>query len=179
METLLALVPYGITAFFKLGTTLGCGMSTATVAAYLVAQRDGTIDTNERSILGILYTTLRVAMVLVISSLLAITGFMWWYGDTSLFTSPVFLFQIGLTAVLILNAVLMTKHLIPKVVGPSVQAATWYSFFLLDAMPVGDLSLVQLTLGYAAFTCLVFATIASLMPRATGSTSHIAAPPTV
>lgn len=100
---------------------LGVGSSTLAIASFLTALKDGTIDESERRMLGVIYVTLRVAMVLILLTTVALA----WLRPETFGDNTPFLFI--LTGVLYLNAVLMTKHWIPSSIGPALQAATWYT----------------------------------------------------
>lgn len=112
---------------------LGLGSSTIAIAGFLTALGDGKMDVSERRIMGVVYFSLRVAMVTILLFTLLI---MWMKpGFFGSFTTP----QLVLTAVLYLNAVLMTKHWISMKIGPAIQAGTWYTFGFLITMYIFDL----------------------------------------
>jgi len=101
--------------------SLGVGSSTLAISNFLVAIFDGQVDESERRIMGVTYIMLRVAMV----SILFITAFIYFLNAD--FFGAIGNFMWVLIAMLFLNAVLMTKHIMPSKVGPALQAATWYT----------------------------------------------------
>lgn len=104
-----------------LAISFGVTCSTLAILSFFVAIHDGTIDQNERSMLGVIYILLRIAMVLILLSGIILgvrTGFV---------GNPENIAFWLLIAVLYLNATLMTLHLIPSSVGPALQAASWYT----------------------------------------------------
>ena len=107
---------------------LGVGSSTIAIGGFLTAIADGNFDESERRIMGVVYLSLRIAMwMIVVFSLLI----MWmrpdFFGD---FTLPMWV----MTAVLFVNAFMMTKHWITPKLGPAIQAGTWYTLgFLITA----------------------------------------------
>lgn len=110
----------------SLAVSLGVGSSTIAICNYIVAVRDNTIDTSERSIMGVTYTILRVAMAaIVLTLLIQAIAFIPEYGLA--YFQPFILFVWLIVAVLFANAVLMTKHFIPRTVGPALQAVSWYT----------------------------------------------------
>jgi hypothetical protein len=100
---------------------LGVGTSTLAITSFLVAIADGTIEPAERRMLGVIYTTLRVAML----SIVATTGVVTFLRPEFFSSTAIYLFL--LIFVLFFNAVLMTKHWISSKFGPAIQAATWYT----------------------------------------------------
>lgn len=121
MELIYILIAYVQT----LSISLGVGCSTVAVINYIVALRDGTIDNSERSIMGATYILLRISMGLILLTLIfqALFHFVeFGYSYLQSFVLSVW----TVVFILYINAVLMTKHLIPGVIGPGVQAATWY-----------------------------------------------------
>ncbi len=118
---------------------LGVGSSTLAISSFLVALNDGSIDASERSMLGVIYVVLRVAMVLILLS----TIFIVWqrpeiFGNQILYIST-------LIAVLYLNALCMTKHWIPVKLGPSLQAATWYTLGFITSINMFSLFSIDFT----------------------------------
>ncbi|MCA9367270.1 hypothetical protein KC887_03335 [Candidatus Kaiserbacteria bacterium] len=100
---------------------LGVGASTLAISSFLAALYDNQIDPSERRMLGVIYVTLRVAMV----SIFITTALIAWFGPQFFGTYMHYLWV--LIAVLFVNATAMTKHWIPSKFGPAIQAATWYT----------------------------------------------------
>ncbi len=107
---------------------LGVGSSTLAISSFLTALRDGIIDQSERSMLGVIYIVLRVAMILILLTTVII---MWQRPE--IFGNQIGFF-LTLIAILYINAVCMTKHWIPSKIGPAVQAATWYTMGFLASI---------------------------------------------
>ena len=62
-------------------------------------------------------------------------------------------------AVLFVNAILMTAHLVPSTIGPGLQAGSWYTLgtlIALQAHSITDFTVLQFLLAYV--TWLVLAT---------------------
>jgi hypothetical protein len=125
---------------------LGVGSSSLAVASFMTALKDQNINVSERQMLGVIYYALRAAMVMLTVSLFLVG---WLYPGT--FDSTPMLWLMLL--VLFLNAFLMTKHLIPVTVGPSLQAATWYTFGFIIAIDAFEL----MPLTWTVFLGLYFA----------------------
>jgi hypothetical protein len=111
---------------------LGIGASTLAIASFLTALQDGKIDPSERRMLGVIYWTLRWAMVSIVATVAAVGYF---YPGTLAVAPYVWILMI----VLIVNAVLMTLHKIPVWLGPGLQAATWYTLGFMFSIDAFDL----------------------------------------
>ncbi len=151
--------------------SLGVGSSTMAILNFFYAIRDGKIEETERNFMGITYIVLRVAMGLILITTLILTTLkISLYGLTAItlpHTAIAFL-----TAILFLNAFLMTIKLMPSTYGPSVQAGSWYSLGILSACVANSIvptSLLTITLFYVAIlvgmTALVNGVMAWLKSR--------------
>jgi hypothetical protein len=147
------------TIFQSIGVSLGVGSSTLAVTNFFVALSDGKIDKSERRMMGIVYIVLRMAMVLILLTTGLLTILQSTVYGAAYFTPFVIGFWI-LIAILFLNALLMTLHLMPSTFGPSLQAASWYTMGILMALfslGLYHFSFMQFSIGYA--TVITLATI--------------------
>lgn len=135
--------------------SLGVGASTLAIINFFVAIWDGSIDVNERRMMGVVYTVLRIAMWLIfgITIVVALSAYL------SEMFSIHYISQVTLILILFANAKLMTLHLIPSSYGPPIQASTWYSLGLLSAFQVVNWSLSYLQFLIFYFIMLFLATI--------------------
>ena len=118
--------------------SLGVGSSTIAIVNFFTAIADGTIEPTERRMMGVTYIILRVAMVAI--ALMLITQYMLGYvGVATPYFGTTHAVAMGIvTAVLYLNAVLMTYRIMPSTFGPAIQASSWYTLGTLAALiPVG------------------------------------------
>ncbi len=148
-----------------IGISLGLGSSTLAVASFMKAISDGTIDQSERGMLGVIYIVLRIAMVTILASTLALAFI--GYGTTGLehFT-PYVIAQFILTAVLYLNATLMTFRLMPSTFGPAIQAGSWYLLafgMALAAVGLADFTLTTFVIAYLIELIFAFLVINGIM----------------
>lgn len=134
METIFAI----IIILFNTAISLGVGGSSIVIASFLTALADGKIDQSERAQLGVIYITLRIAMVAILLALGYITL-------VSPETIVSLLYIWILVAVLYSNAILMTKHWISSKIGPALQAATWYTLGFVTVIDIFALYSVTLT----------------------------------
>jgi hypothetical protein len=121
-----------LVAWLMSSTALGVGSSTLAISSFVVALLDGTIDQSERRMLGVIYWSLRSAMVMIGVSL----GLLQLLYPGTIASAP---YLWLLLAVLVGNSVLMTKHLIPHTIGPALQAATWYTYGFMLAIEAFEL----------------------------------------
>ncbi len=148
-----------------LGISLGVGCSTVAITSFFAAIADGEISKDERRMLGVVYILLRVAMVTILVSLiiLALLGF------TSVFAyhfTPFVVSQWIIVAVLFINAVLMTKHIMPSNIGPAIQAGSWYTLGItMSLIPLGlsSYSLFEFIIGYGAALSLALSIVNGAM----------------
>ncbi len=141
------------------------GASTLAIINFFVAIADGTIDPQERKLMGVVYIVLRVAMVLILITTLALALIHITLTDLPYFT-PFTLSIWTLIVVLYANAVLMTKHIMPSKVGPALQAATWYTLgIVLSLVSIGLFAFTYTTflLGYAIAIIIAIAIVNSVM----------------
>ena len=115
------------------GISLGMGASTLAICNFFVAIADGTIDATERKMMGVVYTILRISLVmifvttgyLILSALLtveatAVASYLW--------------AQLLVAFVLLINSMLMTKRIMPSSMGPGIQAGSWYTLGILTTL---------------------------------------------
>ena len=148
-----------------IAVSLGVGSSTLAIINFFVAIADGKIDENERRMMGVVYTVLRVAMVLiaVTAVLIALIEFM---EIGTAYLTPFVLAVWTLIGMLFLNAILMTKKIMPSNFGPSIQAGTWYTLGIVTALRQFDLTnftYLQFILGYVAVVALATAIVNGMM----------------
>ena len=145
--------------------SLGTGASTLAIINFFVAIADGGISPDERRMMGVVYIVLRVAMVLIL--LTTIVLLVSQYGIRGLGSMTVFNFaQVLVIAVLFVNAVLMTKHIIPSNFGPAIQAGNWYTLGTLSALlPLGltSFTFTQFALAYIAWLILAISIVNAIM----------------
>jgi hypothetical protein len=122
-----------LTIIQTVSISLGVGSSTIAILNFFQAIRDGVIDAAERGIMGVTYTVLRIAMVLILVTTLLLTGFGVLANEGTFFTTLISA-QLALIGVLFVNAVLMTKRIMPSTLGPAIQASTWYTLGFTAAL---------------------------------------------
>lgn len=145
--------------------SLGVGCSTVAIVNFFVAISDGKIDEQERKMMGIVYILLRVAMVLILTSTVVLTLLMF-TPSSNQYMSPFVYGVWTLVCVLFLNAVLMTKRIMPSNIGPALQASTWYTLGVLIALvPLGltHFSFVEFLLGYTTAIALGLSIVNGMM----------------
>ena len=145
--------------------SLGVGCSTLAILNFFSAIADGTIDETERRMMGVVYVVLRVAMVLILVTTF-ILGVVTYLQTGSLQFAPYVGALWTLIAVLYTNAILMTLHVVPSTIGPSIQASSWYTLGVVTALvPLGlsGFNYGQFFLGYLAAFLLATALVNGFM----------------
>ncbi len=161
METLIlvATVAQGV------AISLGVGTSTMAIVNFFAAIADGKIDEAERRMMGLVYFVLRVAMVIIMLTMLALfTTEAVSTGTINLTTFAVS--TIVLVCTLYANAILMTMRVMPSTVGPALQASTWYTLGImasLNSLGLVTFGVLQFLLGYASAILLAIAIVNGVM----------------
>ncbi len=149
----------------SIAIALGVGSSTLAITNFFVAIADGKIEPAERKMMGVVYIVLRVAMVLILltTTTLTLSGY---YQFTENAIAPYGVAFFILILVLYANAVLMTLRIMPSTLGPSLQAGSWYTLGVLNALlPLGlvTFTLLHFLLAYAVVILLATALVNGLM----------------
>jgi len=154
-----------VTIIQSMAISLGVGSSTLAILNFFAAIKDGLIDESERNLMGIVYIVLRVAMVLILVTT-AVQALLV-YSDVGVgYFTTLALAAWTLTAVLFINAFLMTKRIMPSTFGPAIQAGSWYTFGLVAALiSVQRTEFVywQFLLGYLTMVTLAVAIVNAAM----------------
>lgn len=145
--------------------SLGVGCSTVAISSFFIAIADGNISVEERKMLGVVYILLRVAMVLILITTLLL--FFMVPIEGSVLTSLTFVMaRFVLIACLFINAILMTKRIMPSSFGPAIQAGTWYTLGITTALVPLDLSgfsFFEFIVGYLAALALAVTVVNGVM----------------
>ncbi len=147
------------------GISIGMGSSTIAVSNFFLAIKDGKIEDHERKFMGVAYFILRVAMVIILVTTVAL-AFRGFSEVGSIYFTPYIITQFILISALYLNSLLMTLHLIPSTLGPAIQASSWYTLgFALALLANGwnDISLGAFMLLYLADFIVSMVIINSMM----------------
>jgi len=149
----------------SLSISLGVGSSTLAIVNFFAAIADGTIDETERRMMGIVYVVLRIAMVLILVTSLFLVAIQ--YSEVGLDGLSAFTYgQLLALAVLFLNAMLMTAHLMPSTYGPAIQAGSWYTLGGLLAIQLqgaDTFTFTQFILGYITWIVLAVGIVNGVM----------------
>lgn len=123
----------GVSLLQSFALSLGVGASTLAVVNYVVASADGVIDQAEQRLMKIVYVILRIAMVVILlTAVYQSVNALLTVGVN--FVSPFLGFLYFLIAILFVNAFFMTKRMMPRAIGPSLQAASWYGLSVLNLL---------------------------------------------
>jgi hypothetical protein len=145
--------------------SLGVGSSTLAIINFFVALADGNINLQERTLMGVVYIVLRVAMIFILLTTLTL-GIMHVVNTDIPYLTPFTAALWTLIAVLYVNAFLMTKHIMPSNFGPALQASTWYTLGIimtLIPLQLDGFSYFQFIVGYGAAIALAVAIVNGAM----------------
>ncbi|MBY0537802.1 hypothetical protein K2P47_00200 [Patescibacteria group bacterium] len=141
--------------------SLGMGASTLAIVNFFVAIADGKIEPDERKMMGVVYVVLRVAMVMILTTFVLLLGAQYIVSGVVAINFAL----LTLISVLFINAILMTKRIMPSTVGPALQASTWYTQGIMTAaVPLGYvLSYGQFLLAYMTMFVLAVSIVNGIM----------------
>jgi hypothetical protein len=147
------------------GISLGVGASTMAITNFFYAIADGIIDERERNFLGVNYIVLRVAMgIILVTSLITMVMGYFYQGDA--YFTPYVAAQAILTAVLFVNALLMTIKVMPSTFGPAIQAGSWYTLGFMAALysqGFNEFNFLVFVLGYISFVIFAITLVNAIM----------------
>lgn len=120
-----------IVAGHIIGTILGTGGATVAELQITRALRDKSVSPDERALMHVNYTMIRVGMAIL---LLSVIGMFWYHlseGNTWILTSEKLWIKDCMFAAIFINAILLTKRWIPLWLGASVSFTSWWGATLL------------------------------------------------
>lgn len=147
--------------FLAVGLCLGTSTCVMTMYFYLVAK--GKTEEAEKNMMHILYTILRVGMVLAV--LTEITTFMYfYYADNFVYwiDNPELLMRITIFGVICANAIMMQKKWVSMWLGPVFAGGSWYAYFFFSVWIETESTYGVLLAGYVAWLVFIFAFLTSL-----------------
>ncbi|MCW9054723.1 MAG: hypothetical protein OQJ98_01960 [Candidatus Pacebacteria bacterium] len=155
---------YNILVFLHIaGVILGVGGATLAEVFYLMALKDGDVDASERRMMHANYRTLRVGLVLIIFSGIAMV---WWLVSVEGHTWPLHSAKLWakevMTAVIIINAVLISKRWVPMWLGASLSFTSWWAATLLGTWRDLSYSFGEVMIGYGIAVFVVAAILESI-----------------
>lgn len=159
-------IAFVLTAIVQsMAVSLGVGGSTLAIINFFAAIADGKIDETERRMMGVVYVVLRIAMVAILITSLLLGAFAYAEVGAAVFTTYVGALW-TLVAILYINALLMTLHIVPSTIGPALQASTWYSLgavLALAAQDITNYTYWQFLLSYICAFVLAVAIVNGMM----------------
>ena len=120
-----------IVAGHVIGTILGVGGATIAEFQITRALRDKKVSNDERELMHVNYTMIRVGMAVLLVSVIA----MFWYhldkGNNFILTSEKLWIKDIMFAAIFINAIALHKRLIPLWLGASISFTSWWGAALL------------------------------------------------
>lgn len=117
-----------------IGVALGVGGATFASILYLKAMKDGKIDPMEGEWLSVVFTVLRIGLVILVISGF---GFFLEYrftGQEERLLDPRLWAKMTIVLVLVFNALLIQMRRIPMWLGESLSITSWYGALVLGIM---------------------------------------------
>ncbi len=128
------------------------GVSTIAMTFYYYVVSKGFTRAEENRMMHIVYTVLRIGMVLAVLSELAlfsynlhIHNFIYWTDN------PELLMRLTAFSVIVLNAIAMQKRLISMWIGPVLAGGSWYSYFFFSIWIETESTYSTLLFGYLSW----------------------------
>lgn len=147
--------------FLAVGLCLGTSTVVMTMYFYLVAK--GKTESAEKKIMHILYTILRVGMVLAIVTEVTcilyhyhVDNFLYWTDN------PELLMRLTIFSVIIVNAFAMQHHKITMWLGPVFAGGSWYAYFFFSVWIETHATYSVLLVGYLIWLGIMFLLLAAL-----------------
>jgi hypothetical protein len=115
-----------------IGMTFAIAGSTFAMVFYYAAMWDGKISEDESHFMHIVYFILRIGMLILIPWELLVMGYNLVVHNAVYYTEAVHWFRIFLLGIIMMNALLMTKHKMPMWLGPALAGGSWYYYYFVS-----------------------------------------------
>ncbi|MBL0709933.1 MAG: hypothetical protein JJV99_02785 [Colwellia sp.] len=139
---------------YTVGLCLGVSSIAMTFYFYVVAK--GKTDKSQNVMMHIVYTVLRVGMVLVVISEITmfiynyhINNFIYWTDN------PEFFIRLTIFTVIVANAFAMQYRKVSMWVGPVLAGGSWYAYFFFTVWIETESTYTYLLFGYIAWLSIV------------------------
>lgn len=122
------------------GTVLGVGGATMAEVLYTRAMRDGKVDESEGALLRVTYTVLRIGMLLLVVSGFGYLLLLRFEGHAQYIYSPRLWAKLVITAIILLNAILLQVRKMPLWLGAGISLSSWYAALVIGSwrgLPAG------------------------------------------
>lgn len=135
-----------------IGTILGVGGATMIEVHLNRALADGTMSPDERSLLGLNFTVLRIGLVLAVFTGVGFIILYYLAGQEGRLQNPVFWAKMFMVLIVLVNALLLQAHKISLYWGSAFSFVTWWAvmilgFFLTNGVRYG---FVEIMVAYTA-----------------------------
>ena len=114
-----------------IGTVLGVGGATMIEVQLNKALADGTLSGDEREMLGLNFTTLRVGLVIALFTGVGFYILYYATGQTFRFENPVGWAKLSMIVIIAINALLLQAHKISLYWGSALSFVSWWGAMLL------------------------------------------------
>jgi hypothetical protein len=139
------------------------GVSTIAMTNYFYMVSKGHTEVAENNMMHIVYTVLRVGMVLAL--LTEISTFMYYYHvDNFIYwtDNPELLMRATIFSVIVVNAFAMQRRKITMWLGPVFAGGSWYAYFFFSVWIETESTYNILFIGYVAWLSVMFVFLGGL-----------------
>jgi hypothetical protein len=146
---------------YSLFISMGVGASTLAVVQFFSAVADGEVSPDERRMIGLVYSVLRIAM-LGILAIISIEVLLMLVAYNLGALTPQFIFTLFLLLVLSVVTILHGSGILPSSVGPTIQVSTWYTLGIahsLERFGYSDFNVTQFIFIFLLIALLIAAFI--------------------
>ena len=119
-----------------IGTVLGVGGATFAEIFIQKSLKDGKIEPTENQFLHTTYFVLRVGLVILVLSGIGYYILAVQTGTTARFLGPRILAKMTITAIIVLNAILLKVKKVPLWLGSGISLTSWYAALVIGAWRV-------------------------------------------
>lgn len=144
-----------ITIAHIVGTVLGVGGATFAEVFQRRALRDGKIDESEGGLLSLTYGMLRVGTIVLVLSGFGYFLLLRFGGRGAILYEPRVWAKLILTAVILVNAILMQTRKLPVWIGGSISIVSWYAALVIGVWRGLELSLMAIMAWYVGLVLVV------------------------
>ena len=122
------------------GTVLGVGGATMAEVFYTKLARGGKMDETAGMLMKLTYTMLRLGMLLLVLSGFGDLLMLRFEGHTQYILGPRVLAKLVITAIILLNAILLQVRKMPMWLGAGISFTSWYAALIIGSwrgLPAG------------------------------------------
>ena len=139
------------------------GVSSIAMINYFCVVAKGSTEPAENRMMGIVYTVLRVGMVLAVLTELTTLAYYYHVDNFVYWTdNPEFLMRITIFSVIVINAFAMQYRKVSMWLGPVFAGGSWYAYFFFSVWIETESTYSILLMAYGAWLVFMFLFLGAL-----------------